>query len=321
MRRWLLEHLVCPKTQETLCLHDAEERDGEILSGMLVSSSARYPIVAGIPRFVDRHYATAFGLQWKTHASTQIDTQRHSHSAERFWGETGFTAEGLNGKLILDGGCGAGRFTNIAASVGGRVVAIDLSEAVSACYQNHVGCENVAVVQADLLNLPFRPKTFDVAFTIGVIQHTPEPLQALASIAATVKPGGEIAVSWYKRYWYTYLHQKYVLRPLFRGWNDERLYRFISQYVPKLLPVSRFLNRFLPGSILDRILPVANRDFIPGLTSEEKLEWAVLDTFDWFNPVYDLPQRWSDVQRTLEAQGFRCERAPAERRGLRGVRA
>ncbi len=328
MRRWLVPLLWCPKTHVELSLEVADEVDGDVVTGELVSSSGtRYPIRGGIPRFVETHYATAFGLQWNEHALTQIDSNKHGHSAERFWGETGFCPDDLRGKLVLDGGCGAGRFTDIAARAGAYVIGIDLSEAVDACYANNRGRENVCVIQASLRDMPIRPQSIDCAFTIGVIQHTPDPLGVLREIAKTVKVGGSMGVSWYKRYWYTYLHQKYWLRPIFRHMDEKRLYRFVSWYVPKLLPVSRFLVRFLarvtPGNeyaMVDRILPVANRDHIEGLSENDKVEWAILDTYDWYQPRYDNPQTWKAVQSVMRVLGYKCERAPHERRGLHCTR-
>jgi 2-polyprenyl-3-methyl-5-hydroxy-6-metoxy-1,4-benzoquinol methylase len=320
MQTWLLPLLVCPKTKQPLSLVDAVD-SGEIISGTLVSpNGTRYAIVRGIPRFVKTHYATAFGLQWNRHAKTQIDDDRHRHSRERFWGETGLTPSEIQGRLVLDGGCGAGRFTEVAASAGARVVAIDLSDAVEACYANNRG-RSVCVVQASLFDLPFRPETFDFAFTIGVIQHTPDPLRALRGVADSVKVGGAAGISWYKRYWYTYLHQKYWLRPILSRLDEQKLYRFVRWYVPKLLPLSRALARVLPGrAMVDRILPVANRDFVEGLTEAEKIEWAILDTYDWYQPRYDKPQSWRAVEGVMKELGYVCKRAPMERDGLHCVR-
>src|SRR6185437_27382 len=286
MRRWVGPYLQCPKTREDLVLADvADEVGDDVIAGALVTKSGtRYPIRGGVPRFVEIHYATAFGLQWNTHARTQIDNARHTHSAERFWGETGFTPADLAGKLVLDGGCGSGRFTDIAAGAGARVIAVDLSEAVDACYANNRDRENVCVIQASLLEMLVRAQSMDCAFTIGVIQHTPDPLGALRETTNTVKVGGIVGVSWYKKYWYTYLNQAYLLRPFFRNMDEHRLYRFVSWYVPKLLPVSRLLAKglhfIIPGresDVLDRILPVANRDNIAGLSERERVEWAILD--------------------------------------------
>jgi 2-polyprenyl-3-methyl-5-hydroxy-6-metoxy-1,4-benzoquinol methylase len=323
MRRWAIPYLICPKTKEPLELSlVTEEKDGDVLSGELISKSgSRYRIVGGVPRFVQEHYAKGFGLQWNEHAATQIDDIKHRHSHERFWGETGFEPEALTGRIVLDGGCGAGRFTDIAARAGARVIAVDLSEAADACYANNRERQNVTVLQASLFELPVEARSVDFAFTIGVIQHTPEPLRALRALAETVKVGGEAGVSWYKKYWYTYLHQKYALRPFFKLMDEKRLYQFVQWYVPKLLPVSRALGRMLPDpEYADRIIPVANRDNIEGLTEQQKLEWAILDTYDWYQPRYDKPQSWRAVERVMTDLGFQCARAPLQRRGLHCVR-
>ena len=247
MKNWLISYLVCPISGQELQLKNEQiDENLEILSGVLATKcgSYEYDIVDGIPRFVKNHYASGFALQWKTHDLSQIDKGLKNHSEQRFWGETGLKAEKINGKLILDGGCGAGRFTDIASKAGARVVAVDLSEAVEATFKNLGNRENVSVVQASLFNLPFKPASFDFAFTIGVIQHTPRPLEALRSVARMVKPNGEVGVSWYKKYWYTYLHQKYILRPFFKNWSEKKLYSFVSWYVPKLYPISKYLSKF-----------------------------------------------------------------------------
>lgn len=297
------------------------DKTGVVEGSLRTASGITYPISRGVPRFVTNDYAEGFGLQWNLHRRTQIDNARARHSEQRFFGETGLTRELLDGALVIDGGCGAGRFTDVAAKSGARVVAVDLSSAVDACHESNRDRENVCVVQASLFDLPFAEATFDHGFTIGVIQHTPDPLYALRSLARTIREGGRLGVSWYKKYWYTYLHQKYLLRAFLKRLDAQSLYKLVSWYVPKLLPVSRAIQRVAPRpEIADRLLPVANRDFIPGLTEGEKLEWAVLDTFDWFHPAYDRPQSWKAVESALREEGFTCRRAPQSRKGLLAVR-
>jgi len=326
LREWLLDYLVCPKTHRPLKLISVQQKEGDcILEGLLGSNNYKraYRIVRGVPRFVESHYATGFGLQWNIHESTQIDNERTKHSTQRFWGETGFDEKALANQVVLDAGCGAGRFTDVVSRAKGRVIGVDLSEAVDAAYRTLGARENVAIVQASIFELPFLPGTFDYVYTIGVIQHTPDPLRALRCIASMGKPdGGQVGVSWYKKYWYTYLHQKYWLRPIFRNWDERKLYEFVEWYAPYMLKISRALS-LIPGfsKLADRILPVANRDSIPGLSEEDKLKWAVLDTFDWYNPTYDKPQKWKDVIAVMEEYGYRTERAPLQRTGLHCVRS
>ena len=53
-----------------------------------------------------------------------------SISSDRFWMATGWTKEEVEGKWILDVGCGSGRFAEVALEAGAKVIAIDYSSAV-----------------------------------------------------------------------------------------------------------------------------------------------------------------------------------------------
>src|SRR4051812_45721078 len=78
-----------------------------------------YPFVKGIVRFVDKeHYAGSFGFQWHRFATTQIDTPQSVRSEQDFQRRTGLTPQDLNGKLVLDVGCGMGRFAEVATRWG-----------------------------------------------------------------------------------------------------------------------------------------------------------------------------------------------------------
>jgi len=324
MRAWLLDHLVAPGTGEPLVLGASKRTGDEIVEGVLIAahSNRAYPIVRGIPRFTGESYAESFGLQWHRHRTTQLDTAERQHSRERFFGETEFSAHTLRGALVLDAGCGAGRFLQVASECGARVIGVDLSSAVDVAAENHASDANVGIVQASISDLPFRPGTFDYVYCLGVLQHTPDPLQTLRCLAVMPKRGGELGLWWYKKYWWTYLDQKYLLRPLLHWWPQERLYRFVRAYVPRLLPISRALARVPlfgpPHNLAGRILPCANRDDIPGLTPGEAVEWSILDTFDQYSPRYDRPQSWRAVETVLRDAGYTLHRT--SRRGLRATR-
>ena len=60
-------------------------------------------------------------------------------------------------------------------------------------------CPDVAIVQADLLDLPLAERQFDLVFSIGVLHHSPDPRRAFAQVAARVKPGGRLAVWLYRK--------------------------------------------------------------------------------------------------------------------------
>src|ERR1700733_12163578 len=134
MREALLDVLAEPGTGAALRLNSARGRGGIIEAGVLVSdqSGHSYPIVRGIPRCVPAEsYADSFGLQWNRFREVQLDSSTAaSRSRQRFDAETGWTQADLEGKWVLDAGCGAGRFAEVAAERGARLVALDLSSAV-----------------------------------------------------------------------------------------------------------------------------------------------------------------------------------------------
>src|ERR1700722_13144291 len=98
-------------------------------------------------------YCTNFGDQWQRFRNIQIDSLSGStESRDRFFRETGVDPKWLAGKLVLDAGCGAGRFSEIALQAGASVVAVDLSDAVHACRRtlSSFPADRFMVVRANL---------------------------------------------------------------------------------------------------------------------------------------------------------------------------
>ena len=100
---------------------------------------------------------------------------------------------------MLDAGCGGGRYARLVGGHGARVVGVDLSAAVEKAAALCAELPDVAIVQADLLDLPLAEAAFDLVYSIGVLHHTPDPRRAFAQIARRVKPGGRLAVWLYRR--------------------------------------------------------------------------------------------------------------------------
>jgi SAM-dependent methyltransferase len=169
--------------------HDGEE----VWAGALSCGpcGTQYPVVRGIPRFVGSGaYASSFGRQWNWFRAVQLDSANgRNESLRALEATTGWTDDDILGRLVLDVGVGAGRFAEIIADKGGEVVGVDLSRAIDAAYGNIGRRPNVHLVQADVFALPFRRSTFDLAYAIGVLHHTPDPAAAFARMAVTLKKG------------------------------------------------------------------------------------------------------------------------------------
>ncbi len=199
MKEKLLDLLACPVCGgDILLAYASKYEDKEIIEAVLSCRKCgrEYKVARGVPRFADlskieqekADTAANFGWQW-THF-----TQDSELYAGQFLGwlkpvEKDFFTD----KIVLEGGCGKGRHTILAANWGAReVVGIDLSAAVETAFQATKHLPNAHVVQADIYKLPFK-KSFDYAFSVGVLHHTPEPKKAFASLASKVKKGGVLS--------------------------------------------------------------------------------------------------------------------------------
>lgn len=199
MKEKLLEFLQCPSCGGRLHLHPSNATEAqEVMEGELscVSCARAFPITRGIPRFAALEQIEAdkastaenFGWQW------QHFTHEDERYAEQFLGWVApIRPDFFRDKIVLEGGCGKGRHTQLAAQWGAReVIGIDLSSAVETAFRSTRHLENAHIVQADIYHLPFG-RIFDYAFSVGVLHHLPTPRAGFESLAAKVKDGGYLS--------------------------------------------------------------------------------------------------------------------------------
>jgi SAM-dependent methyltransferase len=262
-----------------------------------------FQIIREIPRFVrNDDYAESFGFQWNVHARTQLDSfTKRSISRDRLFEATKWPSD-LSGQTVLEAGSGAGRFTEVLVSTGAEIISFDLSSAVDANYQSNGRNVNLLALQASILNIPVRPRSMDKVICLGVIQHTPDPAQTFLCLADCVRPGGEIVIDVYAARLRSLLSWKYLLRPVTKRMDNEKLYRLIERAVPVFLPVSEFLSRAF-GRFGPRLLPIVHYPSL-GLSPELNRQWAILDTFDMYSPAHDHPQDIGTVRSWFDAVGF-----------------
>ena len=278
--------------------------------GTWTARSAASPILS-IAGFLDsclpsENYASSFGHQWNRFRREQIDSYNGTQLSERRWRkETAWEDDWLNGKWVLDAGCGAGRFLDVVSRSGGcDVVGVDMSNAVDAAHEMLAGRRNVHLVQASIVDLPFSPGAFDGVYCIGVIQHTPDPPRTIQSLAAMVRPGGRLALTMYEWRRFTKWYSKYWFRPMTRRMRPERLLTLITVAMPFAFAVTEVLFRLpIVARLFRAVIPVANYVDFKELSLSQRYQWAILDTFDMLAPAYDSPQRQADVVQALTRSG------------------
>jgi SAM-dependent methyltransferase len=274
-----------------------------------------FPAVRGVIRFVDEHnYADSFGYQWQRFDRTQLDHADKDLSEQNFRKKTGFKPEELSGKLLLDVGCGMGRFAEVATRWGARVVGIDLSAAAEVAARN-LAHRSFVALQADVFALPFSPESFDCIYNIGVLHHTPDCEKAFKVLPQYLKPGGSIAIWLYSGYnkWYRFSDQ---YRKITHRMTIPRLHRFLRV----LVPFFYWLDRGL------RVIPVAGRP-LAGLihlvfpvSRNPNPEVRVLDTLDWYSPRYQSKHTYEQVFRWFESCGLEALTVSEIPVGVRGCR-
>src|SRR5580658_2549213 len=278
------------------CLLGLTQQDG----GYACSHCGRkFPIVRGVARFVDEHgYADSFGYQWQRFDKTQLDHAGRYKSEPDFIDKTGLKPADLKGKLVLDVGCGMGRFAEVVTRWGARVVGIDLSAAAEVAAKNLHDREFVAF-QADVFALPFAPEAFDCIYSMGVLHHTPDCEKAFKALPQYLKPGRTIAVWLYSGYnkWYRFSDQ---YRKVTHRMSPAALHTFFRVAVPFFYWLNRGL-RAIPlvgrpvAGLIHHIFPV---------NTHPDPEVRVLDTLDWYSPKYQSKHTYEQVFRWFESCGL-----------------
>jgi arsenite methyltransferase len=217
VRASLLEILVDPVSKSPLQVETGRPESDDIEEGTLRGADGRsYPVTNGIPRFVltqdeaQKQTENSFGFKWQqqnTYDSPPMREVSQQWIVQRYgFGSVDEMQSFFGGRRrILDAGCGSGFSSSLWMSpswrAGGNAewVGADISVAIDVARRRLREMPGTHFVQADILQLPFRPKSFDAIFSDGVLHHTPSTEQALKSVAAMLAPGGQALFYVYRK--------------------------------------------------------------------------------------------------------------------------
>ncbi|RUL88678.1 methyltransferase domain-containing protein [Tautonia sociabilis] len=274
----LLALLRCPTCRGRL--EPAPEGDSAL---RCTGGCASFPIAGGVPRLAGEAYVASFGRQWN-----RFDVARDQEDEAVFLAKTGVHPRDLAGQLVLDAGCGGGRYARLLGRFGAKVIGVDLSDAVDKAAALTARFPDVAIVQADLLDLPIAEGAFDLVFSIGVLHHSPDPRLAFAEIARRVRPGGRLAVWLYRR----------NTPP--QEWLNTALRAATTRMPPRLLESISVGLGVLGG------VPVVNTTLNKVFNFSNHPDWTlrVCDNFDWYAPRYQSHHTLPELRRWFEEEGF-----------------
>lgn len=287
-----------------------------------------YPILNGVPSFVqceqqlsevEKKTNTYFGFEWahfdrwgfieddEVVGKNQEDFLGGlvSHRKAAFDSKCRITNEELQeGCLVLDAGCGNGRYTFEAASRGKAIIiGVDIGQGSSqAAAKNVAGLENVLIIQASLFRLPFRDGVFTSAFSNGVLMHTGNAQAAFQEVARTVAEQGTFVVHVYHRLNPVWEAVDYFMRAVTTRLSVEMNMRFAA----RMSSLAKWMGK-KPGRLerINKIMrlqktpvhmydwysaPIATHHTYPELAAWFKESaFMLLDTLPRERPVFHRP--------------------------------
>lgn len=312
MQRRSVEEFRCTNCDQPLALAAVTSEDAaasDILEGTLACPSGHTsaPIVRGIPRFVaSDSYAANWGFQWKRFDRIQVDSvMRNDLSRDRFYKTTGWPSR-MERQRILEVGCGAGRFTQLALETGAEVVSFDLSSSVDVALSNNPGRSRWTVFQGSIYEIPLKKNSFDRIFCMGVLQFCPDVEGAFRSMLPFLRSGGEIVVDVYERSKFPPL--KTFVRPVTKRMKTENLYKLLSWTIPPAFDVKKAIHQVpAVGPQLAKLIPIGAISHVDrGLnyTDDELKQVKILSALNMLSPAYEHPQRMEDVRRWFAESGL-----------------
>ena len=183
----------------------------------------------------------------------------------------------IEGKTVIDIGCGNGSISLLLWLLGAKVHSIDTSmEALQVITGRRSLSERIPqfepnLCQSDAMRLPYKGETFDIACCLETLEFVPDDMPAIKEIERVTKPGGmvllfipydaratgeEKSLGYYRRYSFQTMKEKVGSRQL-------RLKRFAFWYFPmlKLLDLIRLRYIFAALGLLIEALSDKNNSY------------------------------------------------------------
>lgn len=301
-------NFINPKTGNSLVL---EHIDLEGVWFDQITKEKVAPVIKNIPRFVlpKDNYAETFGWQWKKWRNNQSQSRGSSvQQKQLILDRTHFAEYDLDGKTILECGMGGGDDTEVLLDFPfAEVHSFDISTSVERAYE-FLKTERLIISQASIYDIPYSDEIFDFVFCHRVLQHTPDPEQALRCICKKVKKNGVLFIHSYKK------SQAYM-----KEWRYK--YRFITTRIPMYF-VYLYVTIF--GKIIHKLAGYIYKrggkwqdfayQYIPwywmnpsgyyDLQLDELIELEKMITFDALTPKYDFPMATEKLVEILTEEGF-----------------
>jgi len=321
MKQNLLPWLACPFCGGNLIVSAAvvlEPIADEIETGSLSCASCRrqYPICDGIPRLAPgglnaraEKTRVAFGWEWNRYPGSLPEDGRILLE------ESQLCPQDFTGRRVLDAGCGMGRYALAALDMGAEVIAIDLSESLRRLAPPAQRHPRLHVVEGDLLHPPFKPRTFDLVYSHGVLHHTSDTHAAFKEVAALVKTEGKLSVWLYGK---AGQYNNFATNPIRTDKEWARKHRRLAWMIVAIRhfisDCIRAVSTRLPIFVVYALCyPLAILGAVPGLkyitySVHPDFKVRLIENFDWISPPFQHHHTKEELASWYEQEGFVVER-------------
>ncbi len=265
-----------------------------------------------VPKQKVNNYARNFGYQWRDFSRTQIDQYNKSRISKKFIDNITFhEIKSFKDKLVLEIGCGPGRFSEYLQKYSKKLFLVDLSDAIF--YNHYKSKKNVIAVKDNFSNLFKLKIKFDVIVCRGVLQHTPKPLESIIQMKKLLNKSGHIYFDIYKPPMLGPLNSKYLWRHIIKIFNVsyDNLFNFLSKNCKSFLYYRRKLNNFFNlnlNFLWDYIFPIYDYKGKLPLNNKQLEEWAIMDTLDGLLAKYDKPYDYKAISYFLKNKSIKIKK-------------
>ena len=282
----------------------------------LINNDRKYPIINGIPKFVQENsdepqydIEKCFSYQWTESDFGQPDKFSDDDIKKDVIETMDLTDDDLslfNDKIVLDVGVGSGASSRLWAPRAKEFHGVDIGNGVYRAKNTlNNSVENPILSHSDLHHLPYPDESFDLIVSNGVLHHTPSTKNALKSVYPKLKKGGLIIFYIYK-----------VKTPL-REFSDDYIRNLISKMSPdEAFEANKSITK-LAESLHNQKINITIPEDVPLLGFKKgeydlqrfiyqnifKLFWkesmgfyeSNMENFDWYYPKYS----WRHTEKEI----------------------
>lgn len=224
-----------------------------------------------------KYQSDVYSYWWKSsHKNIMYDDEKNK---KIFSSTISFNLEKINNLVVLDAGCGNGRFSKIISNYNPSLFIIaDISDGIFEA-KKYLKDRNInyLAIKGDISEIPFKDEVVDFVYSWGVIHHTEDPQKTFKNICRVVKKNGTLGIYVYKNN-PDYKYNNLILR-----------FFYILRQILIILPL-RYICKFLSKKNVKRL-------FVPIFYFEKFINYGIVgchrnsgDKFnkeDYFRVVID----------------------------------